>query len=542
LQIAPHRLLGFAFATADLLIEVAPSGKIEFAVGSAAVLAGDGERQLIGRTFMDYVEPHDQDLVWALFNGAEGGQRQGPAVARLAVGAAREPRAFSISICKLPQNDGAISCALVRAAAPKLGKGEGGLHDRADFEGMTRTLFENARSTGEELEVSFVEMDGLAQAAKALPAQTRTTLNSRIAGALRAQSHGGAAAAKIDEDRFALVRPAGESAEALTDRLGRLISLTADVDGVKLAASTMALAGDASASQIVRAVRYALDDFIEGGVDGGVPGSLQDAVTASVRHTLRKASALGSAVAERRFKLVYQPVVTLASGALHHHEVLVRFGEEESPFPMIRMAEELDLIEQLDIAVFETACGMLDTNNKVRLAVNVSGRTITSPEFIAQFVTLAKAKRSWSGRLMFELTESATIDDLALADRHIQVLREHGCHVCLDDFGAGAASLAYLQQLSLDVVKIDGRYIRELQHGKREATFIRHLVQMCGDLGVKTLAEMVETPQVEDAVRRAGVDFGQGFLYGAPTEQPAQPASRSNPVAARRAGAVESWG
>jgi EAL domain-containing protein (putative c-di-GMP-specific phosphodiesterase class I) len=542
LQIAPHRLLGFAFAIADLLLEVAPTGKISFAVGAAAILAGDGERQLIGRSFMDYIEPDDQDLVWALINGADGGTRQGPAIARLAAGSSKDVRAFAISICKLPQNEGAISCALSRAAAPKLGRGEGGLHERGDFEGMTRALMESARSSGEELELSFVEMDGLADAAKALPAQTQTALKSRIAGALRAQSHGGSAAAKLDEDRYALVRAAGESAEALTERLGRLISLTADIQGFKLAASSMALSGDASASQIVKAMRYALDDFIEGGIAGTVPGNLQDAVTASVRHTLKKASALGAMVTERRFKLAYQPVVNLATGALHHHEVLVRFGEEESPFPMIRMAEELDLIEELDFAVFERSSEQLDENSKLRVAVNISGRTITSPDFIKKVTDLAKAKKSWSGRMMFELTESATIDDLALADRHIQMLREHGCLVCLDDFGAGAASLAYLQQLSLDVVKIDGRYIRELQHGKREATFIRHLVQMCGDLGVKTLAEMVETTQIEEAVRRAGVDYGQGYLYGAAAEIPSPPAPRAGPVAARRVGAVESWG
>ena len=542
LQIAPHRLLGFAFAIADLLLEVAPTGKISFAVGAAAVLAGDGERQLIGRSFMDYIEPDDQDLVWALINGSEGAARQGPTIARLAAAAAKDVRAFTISICKLPQNDGAISCALSRAAPPKLGKGEGGLHERGDFEGMTRTLMESARASGEELELSFVEMDGLTQAAKSLPEQTQTVLKSRIAGALRAQSHGGAAAAKLDEDRYALVRSAGESAEALTERLGRLISMTADLQGFKVAASSMALSGDASASQIVKAVRYALDDFIEGGIEGAATGNLQDAVAASVRHTLKKASALGELITERRFKLVYMPVVGLADGALHHHEVLVRFGEDESPFPMIRMAEELDLIEELDYAVFERSAEELDKNTKLSVAVNISGRTITSVGFIEKVVALIEAKQGWAGRMMFELTESATIDDLHLADNHIQKLREHGCLVCLDDFGAGAASLAYLQQLSLDVVKIDGRYIRELQHGKREATFIRHLVQMCDELGVKTLAEMVETTQIEDAVRRAGVDYGQGYLYGAAADVASPPAPRAGPVAARRMGSRESWG
>ena len=110
--------------------------------------------------------------------------------------------------------------------------------------------------------------------------------------------------------------------------------------------------------------------------------------------------------------------------------------------------------------------------------------------------------------------------DLARADRHVQAMRSAGCEVCLDDFGAGAASLAYLQQLTLDVVKIDGRYIRDLQHGGREATFVRHLVNMCGELKVRTLAEMVETPEAEDAVRRAGVDYAQGWLYGRAGETP----------------------
>ena len=94
---------------------------------------------------------------------------------------------------------------------------------------------------------------------------------------------------------------------------------------------------------------------------------------------------------------------------------------------------------------------------------------------------------------------------------------------------AGAASLAYLQQLTLDLVKIDGRYIRDLAHGGREATFVKHLVNMCAELNVRTLAEMVETPEAEDAVRRAGVHYAQGWLYGRAHETPADAAT----VAAR---------
>lgn len=91
-------------------------------------------------------------------------------------------------------------------------------------------------------------------------------------------------------------------------------------------------------------------------------------------------------------------------------------------------------------------------------------------------------------------------------------------------------------------MKIDGRYVRDLQHGGRESTFIKHLVTMCAELKVRTLAEMIETSSVEDAVRRAGVDYGQGWLYGAAAETLQAPPSRQGPSAARRVGARDSWG
>jgi EAL domain-containing protein (putative c-di-GMP-specific phosphodiesterase class I) len=313
-------------------------------------------------------------------------------------------------------------------------------------------------------------------------------------------------------------------------------------------ARTVALNGDASPRQVIRAIRYAVDSFIADGLPAGGPLSLSDAVSQSVRRTVFEVGALSQALAERQFTLVYQPVVDLrANAAVHHHEVLVRFGDG-SPFPMIRMAEELDLIESLDMAVVEQSVDVLSGDASLKLAVNVSGRTIQSREFLDKVLALLKARPAVRGRLLFELTESAAIDDLRAADANLALLRAEGCKVCLDDFGAGAASLAYLQQLNLDLVKIDGRYIRELQHGGRETTFLRHLVSMCAELGVKTVAEMIETREVEEAVRSAGVDYGQGWLYGAALPSPQRVALRSGQSgtgvrpALRRAGAEETWG
>ncbi|WP_332768533.1 EAL domain-containing protein [Phenylobacterium sp.] len=544
MQLSPQRLLGFAFASADLLLEITAEGRIGFAIGASEALSGSAETALVGRAWRDFIDPRDRPMVEALLGGLNEGGRGGPVVVTLAGSAGASERGASFTAFRMPGNEGAISCAFSRAAAKVMH----GLHDKSSFETATAALIETAKATGQELEMALVELGGLGALRKLLGPEASKDLDDRLAGALRAQSHGGGAAANLGSDRFALVRPKGDSVDALVQRLIQLVAIDPK-HGVKPDARTMSLMGDASPGQILRALRYSLDNFIKDGMDGKPSTTLNEAVSRSVQRTLVEVGALGEAVNEKRFRLVYQPVVNLkANAALHHHEVLVRFGDNASPFPMIRMAEELDLIEALDIAVVEQTIAKLASDPQLKLAANISGRTITSPAFVQATKTMLAGTPEACGRLLFEITESAAIDDLALADRHLKALRSEGCMICLDDFGAGAASLAYLQQLTLDIVKIDGRYIRELQHGGRESNFIRQLVTMCSELGVKTLAEMVENANAEEAVRRAGVDFAQGWFYGAPADTPEQPTGAAVDTlahvkpAARRMGSVEGWG
>jgi len=291
----------------------------------------------------------------------------------------------------------------------------------------------------------------------------------------------------------------------------------------------------------MRALRFSLDSFLADGATTAAT-SLSDVLGQSVQRTVSQAGAFGAVVENRQFRLVFQPVVNLTDGALHHHETLIRFDGDESPYAMIRMAEELDIIEDLDCAVAEETVQRLraDRSGKLRLAFNASGRTITSPNFMQAIERMAKPG-GLKDRLIIEITESAAIDDLGQARRHIEALQRLGLQVCLDDFGAGASSFAYLQQLPIDVVKIDGSYVRELTSSGRDDAMIRHLVSLCRELEVETVAEMVETQAVEDVLRRAGVDFAQGWLYGQPTTEP-QPPVRTVAPAARRRGVVETWG
>jgi EAL domain-containing protein (putative c-di-GMP-specific phosphodiesterase class I) len=528
LVVETFRFLGLAFAAADLLFEVDDRGAIAFAAGAGHRLAGQDDKSLTGRPWRELFTEADQPLADALIANLEDGERRGPAEVELAWSAAGAPLYAALRVFRLPQIAPRLSCALAlvdrgAAARPRTGR----LRERADFEAVAKTLIDAAKAVGPDLEMGLVQFAGLAEERGRLDAAAALALDRRLAGALRAEAYGDAAA-DLGGERYALIRRKDGTPDAVARRLSRVL-------GAALNPTVHAVAVDhaATSGRMMRALRYALDSFL---VDGEPPkaANLIDVLGHSVHRTVAEASAFGAMVDQRRFSLVYQPVVSLSDGTPHHHEALVRFDGDASPYATIRMAEELDIIEALDCAVVEEVVKRLraDAKGKLRLAANVSGRTITSPSFM-QAVGRHAAAGGLAGRLMFEITESAAIDDLGVAQKHVQALQAQGFQVCLDDFGAGAASFAYLQQLSVDIVKIDGAYVRESTRSGRDGAMIRHLVGLCRELKVATVAEMVETQAIEDSLRQAGVDYAQGWLYGQPTAEPQAPA-RKGPGASRR--------
>jgi EAL domain-containing protein (putative c-di-GMP-specific phosphodiesterase class I) len=530
------RFLGFAFATADLLFEIDGEGAITFAAGAGLRVTGRDNADLIGRSWQALFDEADQAMGEAFLAGLEDGARRGPVEIQLAPGPDGASRGGSLSLFRLPQNAPTISCALsLSSQRPPMRRP--GLCDRGQFETLARDAVEATRNGGPELELGLIEFAGLVEHRGQLSEDDAGALDRRLEGALRAEAYSDLAT-DLGDQRFALLRRKGDAPETVARRLSRVL-------GAALAPTAYAVSVDAAnPTRMIRALRFALDSFL---ADGTPPpeATLSEVLDRSMRRTVAEASAFGDMVRQGRFRLVYQPVVSLGGGAVHHYEALVRFDGDRSPFAMIRMAEELDIIEELDLAVAEQAAARIraDPDGALRLAVNVSGRTIVSANFMEAITRLA-APGDLADRLMFEITETAAIGDLALARRHIEALQALTLKVCLDDFGSGAASFAYLQQLPVDVVKIDGSYVRELTSSGRDDALIRHLVGLCRELGVSTVAEMVETFEIETVLRRAGVDYAQGWLYGQPTSEPLPKpvVAAVSPPVVRRLGAVEQWG
>ncbi len=534
------RFLGFAFASADMLFEIDPKGDVVFAMGATQRVLGVDQSQMVGSSWRDLVAETDHDLVNALIDGLSTADRRGPVKIELPCRTGRKIRRFAgFSACRLPQVAPNISCVLslgqaIGGTQVRAADGANGMHDHSGFMAATQQLLNSARDAGMDLDLELVELKGLQNAAAQVDEEEAAAILRRVSAAVRAESFFGHGAAKLGDEHFAVVRNRADSPDHLINRLQK----AAAAAGAKVDANSasLSLAPEAATLHTMRALRFALDSFLKTGSSSG-KATFQKVL----ENTVMEAKAFTSIVREKRFTLVYQPVVELNSADLQYFEALVRLNADHSPAKAIRLAEELELIEDLDLAVVERVIRKLKSkdNSRLRLSANISARSLVKAEFMSHFLKMISADAGLSDRLIFEITDSAAFDDLDLANTGIQRIRQHGFAVCLDDFGASGASVSNLRALSVDSVKIDGQYARDVAGSGRDGALVRHLTQLCEELGVETIAEMVETPEAADALADLGVRYGQGWRFGRPEPEPVyeKPALSRN----RRVGEAESW-
>lgn len=517
------RYLSFAFAAADLLIEVDGTGTITFALGAARTLLGHPQDDLVGTPFPSLFDARDRGMVEALLAGMTPGSRCRPVLVRLASpdGACRH---VLLSACRLAEMDGPVSFTLTHAAAgvdhPSEARpcdSDTQLLTAPAFGAVAADLVHSARRLGQDVRLSFIDAPGIAALAERSPDAGRA-LVQRVGDILRTVSVDGCAAGRIAATRFGVVHH--PDVANLPERI------RAAAPGVDLGLHERDMMLDAiglTREDMFKAIRFAVNALATAPDLTAVPASLEEAIDRIVSDTVQRMADFSAVVQREDFRLLYQPIVDLSSGAMHHFEVLSRFEEGRSPFEMIRFAEDIGIIERFDLAVFTRTAGFLNTLAPAapRLAVNVSARSIDNPIFMRVLFHQLDVNAALRDRLLFEITESCKLRDLAQADQTIQEFRTRGFAVCLDDFGAGAASFEYLQALSVDFVKIDGAYIRRMGESARDDAMLRGMVRLCEDLGVATIAEMVESDEQAAALRGMGVRFGQGWLFGRPAAEPA---------------------
>lgn len=220
------------------------------------------------------------------------------------------------------------------------------------------------------------------------------------------------------------------------------------------------------------------------------------------------------------FQGVYR---TTGHKSLAHLEVLVRMRDAEMPGGLIMpghfipFAEKSGKILDIDRWVLRESIALLASSPAVpSLAVNISGRSFDEPTLPHYISELLGKNGVEPRRLLVELTETSAVTDLHDAQRFIEALRQTGCTVCLDDFGTGFSSFAYLKHLNADILKIDGLFIRDLASNHDNQVFVKAIVDVSRGLRKKTVAEFVENAETLEMLKRFGVDLVQGYYLDIP--------------------------
>ncbi|HMA00387.1 MAG TPA: bifunctional diguanylate cyclase/phosphodiesterase [Steroidobacteraceae bacterium] len=233
---------------------------------------------------------------------------------------------------------------------------------------------------------------------------------------------------------------------------------------------------------------------------------------------------LRDALDNDRFRLDAQPILPLrANHGGPRFELLIRMlgdhGQIIPPGKFLSSAERYQLMPSIDRWVVRRACGLLGAHKSIsdgsaRFAVNLSGQSLQDDAFLRFVIDQIENAGLPANVLCFELTETATIGNLAKAQHFMRTLQNLGCQFALDDFGTGVSSLAYLKDLSVNYLKIDGSFVRDSVHNARSDSMIKAIAQLAKVMCMETIAEYVETDSLRVKMTDLGVDYGQGFAMG----------------------------
>ena len=236
------------------------------------------------------------------------------------------------------------------------------------------------------------------------------------------------------------------------------------------------------------------------------------------RENLRITDLIVAALNERRVGIAMQPVVRTRTREIAFHECLVRLSDAEGAAvdakTIVNVAEQLDLVRLIDHRVLELACEKLRADPALRVSINVSAATIHDNVWMSALA--AEVQGGIAPRLIVEITESAAIQDVEASYRFVAHVRSKGCKVAIDDFGAGYTSFRNLRKLGVDMLKIDGSFVENLDTAVDDRAFVKALLQLAKDLKIETVAEFVQTDSVAEWLLAWGCDYLQGALTGMP--------------------------
>jgi len=245
---------------------------------------------------------------------------------------------------------------------------------------------------------------------------------------------------------------------------------------------------------------------------------------------------INDALNENRFTLYAQDICALSDNptAPAHREVLIRMIDEYDelipPMAFIPPAERYDLMPKIDDWVVRNVIAQLKQDSSdTQYAINLSGQSLADEKFTAQILAHLSDKTINPCRLCFEITETSAIANLNNATEFLKALQALGCQTALDDFGSGLSSFAYLRNLPINYLKIDGMFVKQIAEDETARVMVEAIHSIGHTMGLKTIAEFVEDEATERLLKQMHIDFAQGYYYGVP-----QPLNQQQPSVSKQ--------
>ncbi|WP_051341148.1 EAL domain-containing protein [Azospirillum halopraeferens] len=539
------RFIGFAFAGGHLLIQTDGTGAIAYATGARCGLVAGSVDDLVGRNLLEFAPAEEQAYLRRLLRRlAERGKLDPCCVVLRTAGGETFPA--QIGGCRLPLYPDTNFLSVVAGASVLNRLRDGRLPGLNAFVHGIEAKIGACAALDRPQSLSLMLLDGLGDFLITNPGEHKDLVQA-LEAYLLSISTDGDGAARLDEDRYAVLHDDSLSAGEIRSDIDRLLAERgADCLRDTLMLHQISLRSHAAlpTADVARALAYTLQIFARGRGDFTI-ATIDDGILDLLHTSVERVSAFRRTLETRDFRMVYQPIVTITGRRLHHVEALVRFGHAESPAEFIGFAESVGMIGDLDLLVFQTVLETLAEGAAASVvmpdvAVNISAATLNSPLLMEQLERIVEPFGPPRRKLLVEITETSMVKDFDALNRAIGRMRDMGMRICLDDVGAGTTSFMSLNALKVDFVKLDGPLVQAAIRGGRERAILQSIVEISGHLGVEVIAEQIETEEQAAFVRAQGVRLVQGFLYGRPTpDMPGR--TRRTPPANRRRGEAEHW-
>jgi diguanylate cyclase (GGDEF)-like protein len=238
------------------------------------------------------------------------------------------------------------------------------------------------------------------------------------------------------------------------------------------------------------------------------------------RLNIRFTDEIITALNDRRLMVAFEPVVSAGSREAAFYECLVRMRRDDDILPapdIVPVAEKLGLIRLVDHRVLQLVMEELASAPQVKLSLNVSPETTTDPDWWSSIESSLRARPDIASRLIVEITETVAIQDIDDVRGFVARLKDFGCRIAIDDFGAGYTSFRNLRKLGVDIVKIDGAFVQNVARSADDRAFVQTLIDLAHRLGLQTVAEWVQDEEAATLLQAWGCDFIQGRLIGLAT-------------------------